>query len=329
MKRKPDKRLVDELPDVNVPAGGFGQRELAVIEKLFRPDMPDGELINLYFLIHDWTMDSKWVFGARFKQIEDVLIARMCGREPEAGEVRDLPGFDPEDYREATEFVCSGEFTDWQILELYAIAQTNLTDDEIGHRWQAILDLCRAQILRRIKATRAAATRRVGDETAPRAGRTPAEIEARHAANENYGERIRTWRGKVGMYERGLGAALCLTEKDIMQAEEGNPVIDPRMMLLPLIFADDYCQTYEDAHRSTAATYVTQFYEATRRMTPKVREIWLLHHVDGLTVAEIGEWQGISTSMVTQRLREAERDVERYGPQPPKPTARKLRGPRL
>ena len=329
MKRKPDKRLIDELPDDDGPPPGYGQRQLAIIEKLFQRDMPDGELINLYFLVHDWNDDCAYTFGERFKQIEDVFIWRMSGRKPDDPETRKLPGFDPEDYRKATEAVCAGKLTNWQTLELYAIAQANRIDNKIGHRWQAIMDLCRNQILRRIKTVRMRLAKHSNDETGPHPGNRPAEIEARHAANENYGERIRTWRGKVGMYERGLGAALCLTEKDIMQAEEGSPVIDPRMMLLPLILADDYCQTHEDARRSTPATYVTQFYEATRRMTPKVREIWLLHHVDGLPVAEIAEWQGISTSMVSQRVREAERYVERYGPQPPKPTARKLRGPRL
>lgn len=239
MKRKPDKRLVDKLPDVDAPEPGYGQRELAVIEKLFRPDMPDGELINLYFLVHDWAMDSPSVFEDRFQQIEDALIGRMSGEKPDGGQDRDLPSFEPENFSEATEAICSGTLADWQVLELCAIVYANRADEQVGYRWEAVADVCRAQILRRIKATRTAATRRADDETASRSGLTPAEIEARHAANENYGERIRTWRGKVGMYERGLGVALCLTEKDIMEAEAGNPVIDPRMMLLPLILADD------------------------------------------------------------------------------------------
>jgi transcriptional regulator with XRE-family HTH domain len=326
MKRKPDKRLVDELPDVDMPAAGYGQRELAVIEKLFRADLPDGELINLYFLVHDWAMDSPSVFEARFKQIEDVLLGRMSGEKPDEGEDRDLPSFDPEDFREATEAVCSGTLANWQVLELYAIAQANQVDEEIGHRWQAVLDLCRTQTLRRIKTTRAAATRRPGDETAPSAGRTPAEIEFRHAANENYGERIQSCRGKIRMYESSVADALCLTENDIMRAEEGSPPIDPRMILAPLLLAADYYTSDDGIDHCTSKTYVAHFYEAARRMTPKVREVWLLYHSDGLAVAEIAEWQNLSTTMIAKRIREAEMAVERFGPQPPKASRRKRRG---
>ncbi|MFT4075711.1 MAG: hypothetical protein QM647_09300 [Asticcacaulis sp.] len=329
MKRKTDIRLIDELLDVDAPAPGFGQRELAVIDRLFRQDMPDGELINLYFLVHDWADDDAWVYGDRFKQIEDVLIGRMSGQTPDAGEERELPGFDPEEYRVATEAICTGAFSDWQVLKLHALAQSNAVDEDIGHRWQAIMDICRAQILRRIKATRQASMNRSGNETAPRPGRTPAEIEARHAANEVYGERIGAARIKLAMYPETLADALCLPDSDVKAAEKGNPPMDARLMLAPLLLAADYYPDDEAIWHLTSRTYVAHFFEAQRRMTPKVREIWLLHHADGLTGPEIAEWQNLSKSMIVQRLKEGERAIKMFGPQPPKPTRRKLRGPRL
>ncbi len=327
MKRRTDKRLVDELPDVGGPPPGYGQRQLAVINKLFQPEMPDGELINLYFLVHDWHDESTETFGAWFKQIETVLLGRMSKRNPKEGDVRSLLGFDPEDFREATETACSGMLTDWQILELTAIAMANRGCNEIGHRWEAVMDVCRAQILRRIKTTRSNLTSPPDDEM-PYMGCTPAEIEARHHANEVYGSRIKDWRQRLKMHVSSLGDALCLPEREIGQAEDGNPPHDPRIMLVPLILADDYYPPDERVFHTTSTTYVAHFYEAARRMTTKAREIWLLHHADGLTVARIAERQNLSTSMIAQRLREAEREIERYGPQPPKPSKRRCYGPK-
>lgn len=148
--------LQDELPDAEIPAFGYGQRELQVIDKLFDPDMPDGELLNLYFLVHDWNSD---LVGKAFKEplarIEAVVTARMSGQRAEP-ERMNLPGFEPEAFREATEAVCDGGLTDLQLLEMYAIAEATRGDEEVGHRWQAVMDLCRAQILRRMKTSRAA-----------------------------------------------------------------------------------------------------------------------------------------------------------------------------
>ncbi len=327
MIRKPNKRLVDELPDVEVPPPGYGQRELAVIEKLFRPDLPDGELINLYFLVHDWHMGAVDVFGAWFKEIEGALLSRMASTDPCYEAVEQFPGFEPEAYREATEAVCSGQMTDRQLLEMYAVAAAERGDETIGHRWQAIMDLCRNQILRRIKATRRRFTY-AGDETMPHPGYTPAEIEARHAANEDYGERIGSYRRELRMYESSVADAICLTEADIKRAEAGDPIIDPRMILAPLLLAADYYGLNDDRDHRTSQTYVAHFYEAAKRMTPKVREIWLLHHADGMPIGEIAEWQNLSTSLISQRIREAERSVELFGPQPPKPPKHKRRGPK-
>ncbi len=72
-----DMRLADELPDVEIPAAGYGQRELMLIETLYRADMPDGELINLYYLVHDWHSDDTNSFGDWLKRLEASLIDRL------------------------------------------------------------------------------------------------------------------------------------------------------------------------------------------------------------------------------------------------------------
>ncbi|MGN6421951.1 MAG: hypothetical protein ACTHLA_01430 [Asticcacaulis sp.] len=156
IKRITDRRLQDELPDADIPAFGYGQRELQVIDKLFSPDMPDGELLNLYFLVHDWNCDlTAEPFQEPLARIEAVVTTRMSGQDTEP-ERTNLPGFEPEAFREATEAVCDGGLTDLQLLEMYAIAEAMRGDEEVGYRWQAVMDLCRAQILRRMKTARAA-----------------------------------------------------------------------------------------------------------------------------------------------------------------------------
>jgi hypothetical protein len=156
-RRITDRRLQDELPDVEIQAFGYGQRELQLIDKLFDPDMPGGELLNLYFLVHYWNSDlAGKVFKEPLARIEAVVIARMSGKDNEPERIN-LPGFEPEAFREATEAVCDGGLTDLQLLEMYAIAEARRGDDEVGNRWQAVMDLCRAQILRRMRTARAAA----------------------------------------------------------------------------------------------------------------------------------------------------------------------------
>ncbi len=323
-----DIRLKDELPDVEIPGFGYGRRELAVIDKLFRPDIPDGELLNIYFLVHDWNMAGSDVFTPSLKQIEDVVVGRMSGDQAEADEEGALPGFEPEQYREAIEAVCAGNLSHWQLLELYAVAEAGRGDEEIGHRWQSVMDLCRAQILRRMRQARLKRTRHRDDEIPPPPAHTAAEIEARHHANEEYGRRISAEREKVRMSEGGVAEAICLTEREIHRAQEGDPPLDARLILTPLLLTADHWPPHEHIDHLTSKTWVAQYYEAIRRMTPTVREVWLLNKADGLTIAEIAEWQNLSTSMISHRLRQAQMTVERFGPQPPKPPRHKRRGPK-
>lgn len=57
------------------------------------------------------------------------------------------------------------------------------------------------------------------------------------------------------------------------------------------------------------------------RVTPRVREVWLLCHAAELTVAEIMELQKLSKAMIARRLRKSETGVARFGPQSLKRTA--------
>ncbi|ESQ76559.1 hypothetical protein [Asticcacaulis sp. YBE204] len=158
MDGNPFQTLADELPDTEVAGPGYGQRELLAIGQLFRPDMPDGDLINLYFLVQDWHtgLDSA-IYAEAFGRIEDLLLARMSGGVPEPVDARDWPGFEPEAHADAMEAVCAGQLSDWQLLEMYNLSsseRSNEDDEETGRRWQAVMDLSRCQILRRIKLAR-------------------------------------------------------------------------------------------------------------------------------------------------------------------------------
>ena len=313
-KRITDRRLQDELPDADIPAFGYGQRELQVIDRLFDPAMPDGELLNLYFLVHDRNSDLVGkVFKEPLARIEAVVTARMSGQDSEP-ERPDWPGFEPEAFREATEAVCDGGLTDLQLLEMYAIAEAMRGDEEVGHRWQAVMDLCRAQILRRMKTARAAASRRAESETLPPPATTSASAESRITEFEAIGRRIAALRDGFRMPEVCLAQALNLKPSDVRKLEAGEPLIDSRLALSAMITADEQTDPAEQWRDMRARSIIAHSLTAMMRMPPPVRDIWLMRRAEGLKTADIAARRGVSVSRIRERLREGQQVWDVYGP---------------
>lgn len=153
-KQQPSPSADNELEDAPIPPRGYGQRELMAFDELFQPDMPDGKLINLYFLVEDWHTTDRRVFADAFKRVESTLLARMSGGLPDPNAGREFPIGNDDEIDKAEEAVKSGSLSHPDLLEMYSIASGSRNyieeNEELGRRWYEVLDLCRRQILQRI-----------------------------------------------------------------------------------------------------------------------------------------------------------------------------------
>lgn len=153
-KQKSSPSADNELEDAPIPPRGYGQRELMAFDELFQPDMPDGKLINLYFLVEDWYTTDRRVFGDAFKRVEGTLLTRMSGGLPDPNAGQEFPVGNDDEIDSAEEAVKSGSLSHPDLLEMYSIASCSRNyieeNEELGRRWHEVLDLCRHQILKRI-----------------------------------------------------------------------------------------------------------------------------------------------------------------------------------
>ena len=146
--------LGDELRDCGVPAFGLNQWLLHFMREALKTEMPDGKLLNFFCLARDQALNDEPEFVALLEQVE----IQIYGRMPDGGIVgeydADTDGYEPDECTKALEDVCKGKLPDQQLLELFDLAATFRAEPNVGHMWEAVMYLSRAQILRRMDRVR-------------------------------------------------------------------------------------------------------------------------------------------------------------------------------
>ncbi|WKL58008.1 hypothetical protein Q1W73_03220 [Asticcacaulis sp. ZE23SCel15] len=115
------------------------------------PSLSDVRLLNLHIYLQQFGVDQP-VFDELI-DITKVMVEERLergGGEPERNP--HFPGYDPEQYLQAAEAVCSRQMPSPNLLVLCIVARNNSSyDDDIGQWWAATADMTCAQLLTRMR----------------------------------------------------------------------------------------------------------------------------------------------------------------------------------
>ncbi len=123
---------------------------LRLAETSFKPDMPDEKLLDLYLVVDAHGGPDEEVFDEILEGVSDLLFRRMREGTPGIDPDKHVPGFDPHEDERALQALMGGDLSHRDLVTLYLVSFDNAGQLDIGARWIAINDLCRAQILRRM-----------------------------------------------------------------------------------------------------------------------------------------------------------------------------------
>jgi hypothetical protein len=121
---------------------------LRVAEEVFRPDMPDAQLLDFYVMARQFVSpDGESVFDDMFDETMDMLTRRLGLESLESVSVN-RPFFDyPDHGEEALSAVLTGNLPSECLVNLYMLSWD---DRDKGSPWTSVADLSRAQLLRRM-----------------------------------------------------------------------------------------------------------------------------------------------------------------------------------
>lgn len=121
---------------------------LRVAEQVFRPEMPDAQLLDLYIMArHFVSPDAETVFDDMFDEATDMLAHRL-GLDSLERVSANRPSFDyPDQGEEALSAVLTGNLPSDCLVNLYMLSWDDL---DKGSPWTSVADLSRAQLLRRM-----------------------------------------------------------------------------------------------------------------------------------------------------------------------------------
>lgn len=142
----------DERPQGG-PEIGFEWYAAKLARQALDVDMADTDLFDMCMYLRDKVLDDDR-FEPLARQAEEWLHRRMNVPPSRRLQQRGSPGLEPEDYAAALDAVTSGELTSMKLLDLAELARSERLGEEHGTRWEAIYDLARIQILRRIGRAR-------------------------------------------------------------------------------------------------------------------------------------------------------------------------------
>ncbi len=125
---------------------------LRLAEEAFRPDIPDAQLLDLYVLIEEYSNPDEEVFDEIADAVDELLMTRIRRGTPDPDFDGSVPSFDyPDDGIKALRSVLRGNLPHKNLLMYYRLAWDHAG---CGPVWQAVSDLCKMQILRRIRPNR-------------------------------------------------------------------------------------------------------------------------------------------------------------------------------
>ena len=122
---------------------------LRVAENAFESELSDAKLLDLYILVDNCGAGpDDEIFDEILDPITEMLQQRIEEGSPDMALIPPVEGFDyPDHHAQALAAVLTGQLSNKNLLTIYRIAW----DCEPDSPWMAIADLCRAQILRRMK----------------------------------------------------------------------------------------------------------------------------------------------------------------------------------
>ena len=144
----------DERPQGG-PEIGFDWYAAKLAQQALVADIADSDLFDMCMYLRDKVLDDDR-FDPLARQAEEWLHRRMNVTRSKQLQRRGSPGFEPEDYAAALDVVTSGQLTSMKLLDLAELAHSERHGEEYGRRWEAIYDLARIQLLRRIGRARLA-----------------------------------------------------------------------------------------------------------------------------------------------------------------------------
>lgn len=144
----------DERPQVGTEIG-FEWYTAKLAQQALVTDMADSDLFDMCMYLRDKVLDDDR-FEPLARQAEEWLHGRMNVPPSKRLQRRGSPGFEPEEYAAALDVVASGQLSSMKLLDMAELAHSERHGEEHGPRWEAIYDLARIQLLRRISRARLA-----------------------------------------------------------------------------------------------------------------------------------------------------------------------------
>ena len=146
---KPAPEASDEEDEVEDDDYVSLREVLRVAENAFESELSDAKLLDLHVLVHNCGAGpDDEIFDEILDPITEMLQQRIDLGSPDLALIQPVEGFDyPDHHAQALEAVLTGRLSNKNLLTIYRIAW----DCEPDSPWMPVADLCRAQILRRMK----------------------------------------------------------------------------------------------------------------------------------------------------------------------------------
>lgn len=149
--------LTEELLARGVPEFGLEQWLLHFMREALKSEMSDSQLLNFFCLARDRGLSDEEDYVNLLMQVEAMLYSRMPDSFDGTPTEDDgnLPGYEPDRSLDAMKDVCAGHMPDRHLVEMFDLSATLRGEPDVGHMWEAVMYLSRAQILRRMENVRA------------------------------------------------------------------------------------------------------------------------------------------------------------------------------
>lgn len=152
LKEEPEPNdEVDEAEDADAEVDDYmSLREvLRVAEDALESELSDAKLLDLYVLLDNCGAGpDDEIFDEILDLITEMLQQRIEQGSPDMALIQPVEGFDyPDHHTQALAAVLTGKLSNKNLLTIYRMTW----DCEPDSPWMAIADMCRAQILRRMK----------------------------------------------------------------------------------------------------------------------------------------------------------------------------------
>jgi len=137
------------------PEIGFEWCAVKLAQQALVTNIADSDLFDMCMYLRDMVLDDDR-YEPLARQAEEWLHRRMNVQSSRRLTQRGSPDFEPENYAAAMDVVTFGQLSSMKLLDLAELARSERHGEAHGPRWEAIYDLARIQLLRRISRARLA-----------------------------------------------------------------------------------------------------------------------------------------------------------------------------